>query len=275
MAYTVVESYTHAKTGRDEDNEDRIVTVPGFAAVIDGMTPQDKSLYSGVSPALICTERLSECIGRFAQEISCYDAVTALTDCIADYYREHHIIENVSNHPHKRMGANIILYSDHRKEVWFVGDCQCSIDGVVTTNEKLVDQLMTDMRITILKSYLETRNVEDLYEKDFSTLHIQPFLRQQYHHQNNQTDSPLAYTVIDGFPVIRDQVKVINVKEAKDVILASDGYPVLKEDLAQTEAALAHLLKNDPLCYFLKPNTKGLEKGKDSFDDRAFLRMKV
>ncbi|MCM3706269.1 MULTISPECIES: hypothetical protein [Cytobacillus] len=275
MGYTVLEKFTHAKSGREEDNEDRIVTVPGFAAVIDGMTPQDKTLYSGVSPALICTGLLSGCIARFSPDIKYHEAVTALTDCIGDYYREHEILEEVTVHPHKRMGANMVIYSHHRKEIWFVGDCQCSIDGMIVKNEKLVDRLMTDMRVTILRSYLETKETEELFQKDMSTLHIQPFLKQQYIYQNNQEDSPLAYTVIDGFPVIMNQVKVVDVEHAADLILASDGYPVIKENLADTEAALAHLLQNDPLCYFIHPNTKGLEKGKDSFDDRSFLRMKV
>lgn len=275
MSYLVIEEFTHAKTGQEQDNEDKIVLTNDFAAVIDGMTPQDKTLYAGVSPAQICTELLAECINHFSPDITWSEAVSQLTDCIKWYYREHGILEEVTITPHKRMGANLVIYSHQRKELWFVGDCQSFIGSRHVTNEKLVDKLMTDMRTTIIREYLLTMDEQDLFNKDQSTLDIQPFLQRQFLYQNNPVASPLAYTVIDGFPVIMNQIKVVEVNHATEIVLASDGYPILKESLAETEASLAHVLKNDPLCYKIVPNTKGLEKGKASFDDRSYLRIKI
>lgn len=57
------------------------------------------------------------------------------------------------------------------------------------------------------------------------------------------------------------------------LVLASDGYPVLKETLAESEAVLRELMEKDPLCFRENKGTKGLVKGNDSFDDRTYIRF--
>ena len=59
----------------------------------------------------------------------------------------------------------------------------------------------------------------------------------------------------------------------QEIVLASDGYPFLKPTLANSEAALAHLIATDPQCvrYFIA--TKGLVSGNRSFDDRTYIRF--
>ena len=141
-----------------------------------------------------------------------------------------------------------------------IGDCHCLIDGRHVTNEKLIDHFISEMRSQLIKNYLQNDSVEDLVAFDKSRRDIDPFLRSQYLYQNNRNDSLLSYSVIDGFSINNENIKMATFKNGSTVILASDGYPILKESLDETEAELQALLKNDPLMYDLIKSTKGLKK---------------
>ncbi|MFY4774266.1 hypothetical protein [Metabacillus sp. RGM 3146] len=56
----IEESFTEAKTGMKEDNEDSFVITDSYIAVIDGMTPKDRTLYNGESPAQIAAGLIKE-----------------------------------------------------------------------------------------------------------------------------------------------------------------------------------------------------------------------
>ena len=58
-----------------------------------------------------------------------------------------------------------------------------------------------------------------------------------------------------------------------EVVLATDGYPVLCPTLQATENALAQLLHDDPLLIHHYQATKAHMHGNNSFDDRAYLRV--
>ena len=101
------------------------------------------------------------------------------------------------------------------------------------------------------------------------------------------------YTVIDGFPIYREGVKVVALKtkpvlsgidtyfqeqtkpvsSLNEVVLASDGYPFLKPTLAASEAALAEQIANDPQNIHFFIATKGIVEGNKSFDDRTYIRF--
>ena len=59
------------------------------------------------------------------------------------------------------------------------------------------------------------------------------------------------------------------------VVLASDGYPLLRPTLQQSEQDLDRLLKEDPQCCRLYESTKGLKPGNKSFDDRTYVRFQA
>ena len=91
-----------------------------------------------------------------------------------------------------------------------------------------------------------------------------------------------TYAVIDGFPIYMDGVKVVSLggvlpaspdAHGREIVLASDGYPFLKPTLADSEAALAHLIATDPQCIREFIATKGLVGGNRSFDDRTYVRF--
>jgi glycerophosphoryl diester phosphodiesterase len=68
-------------------------------------------------------------------------------------------------------------------------------------------------------------------------------------------------------------IKTIDVSRAREIVLATDGYPFLKPTLAESEAALRELLRKDPMLVTLYQATKGIMQGNCSFDDRAYLRV--
>ena len=59
------------------------------------------------------------------------------------------------------------------------------------------------------------------------------------------------------------------------VVLASDGYPVLRKTLKECENELDYIRQNDPMCFRLFRSTKGIKQGNASFDDRAFCKFIV
>lgn len=93
----------------------------------------------------------------------------------------------------------------------------------------------------------------------------------------NITDAgnPFRYTVLDGQTVDETTIPVIPVGRADKLILASDGYPLLFDSLAETETYLKDCLQTDPLCIDRHPATKGLTAGNVSFDDRTYLLLDI
>lgn len=269
----IIEQYSLSKSGNSYDNEDVIVSTDDFVAVIDGMTPKEFDLYKGSSSACIVIELAAQEIRKFPASITCEEAVYKLIQCVQQYYRDRQIFEEVAAHPSKRLGASLIVYSRMRKELWMIGDCQGLIDGAPVSNEKLIDHLIADMRSKLIKGYLDRYSVEDLLEHDRSRYDIYPFLINQFEFQNNKHESLLSYAVLDGFPIHKEHIKKIEVPDAKEIVLASDGYPFLKQDRTESERLLNELLEKDPLCYRIYPSTKGLKKGNVSFDDRSFVKI--
>lgn len=80
-------------------------------------------------------------------------------------------------------------------------------------------------------------------------------------------------TPIEEFPI--EMVKVIKVHKNSELVLASDGYPILKGTLNESERELKRLILEDPLCYKENCSTKGVAKGNISFDDRTCVKIIV
>ncbi len=64
-------------------------------------------------------------------------------------------------------------------------------------------------------------------------------------------------------------------ERVSELVMASDGYPVIAETLARSESELARLLGLDPWCVNELAGTKGVLDGQVSFDDRAYLRVRL
>ena len=260
-----------------QTNEDGMIVTPYFAAVIDGATAKSTFTYEGKKTGRLAMELALEAIRNFPKDIDAADAIRRITERIYDFYVQHNLLDELKAEPGKRFTANGVIYSYARNEVWQVGDCQCIIDNLYSSNEKEIDAIMADVRAVVNEvALLGGATMKDLESHDPGREFIYPFLQKQALLQNCPIQGQqFSFSVFDGFPIQMEQVKVFPVGDAKEVVLASDGYPHLYSTLYASECYLADILEKDPLCIRLYKSTKGIQEGNCSFDDRAYLKIRI
>lgn len=271
--------------------EDGMVVTDDFIAVIDGSTSKtpkhlNPDMKNGRYAMMLISEYIRE---ELKADASVDDFCLGVTAYIYNkVYEKLGVEERLKEHPEERLTASAILYSRTRNEVWMVGDCQAIIDGKLYENGKSYEQEIARKRVELIEQGLSPAEAR----KQIEPLLIKAMLSGQ-----NQT-----YTVIDGFPIYREGVKVVSVSvsssvqdsvpasdsvpcsdsasasgtipsSSSEIVLASDGYPFLKPTLAASEAALAEQIANDPQNIRSFIATKGIVEGNKSFDDRTYIRF--
>ena len=277
--------------------EDGMVVTDDFIAVIDGSTSKtpkhlNPDMKNGRYAMMLISEYIRE---ELKTDASVDDFCQGVTAYIYNkVYEKLGVEERLKEHPEERLTASAILYSRTRNEVWMVGDCQAIIDGKLYENGKPYEQEIARKRVELIEQGLSPAEAR----KQIEPLLIEAMLSGQ-----NQT-----YTVIDGFPIYREGVKVVSVSDfcsvqnsvsssdscsvqdtvscsdsvsasdtipssSSEIVLASDGYPFLKPTLAASEAALAEQIANDPQNIHSFIATKGIVEGNKSFDDRTYIRF--
>ena len=273
--------------------EDGMVVTDDFIAVIDGSTSKtpkhlNPDMKNGRYAMMLISEYIREELKADASVDDFCQGVTAYI--YHKVYEKLGVEERLKEHPEERLTASAILYSRTRNEVWMVGDCQAIIDGKLYENGKPYEQEIARKRVELIEQGLSPAEAR----KQIEPLLIEAMLSGQ-----NQT-----YTVIDGFPIYREGVKVVSVSDScsvqdsvsasdsvpcsdsvsasgtisvssSEIVLASDGYPFLKPTLAASEAALAEQIANDPQNIHSFIATKGIVEGNKSFDDRTYIRFSV
>lgn len=248
--------------------EDGLVVTDDFIAVIDGSTSKTpKHLNLEMKNGRYAMMLISEYIRQeLKADALADDFCQGITHYICDkVYKPLGVAERLLQHPEERLAASAILYSRARKEVWMVGDCQALIGGKLYENGKPYEQEIAERRVALIKEGMLPAEARR---------QIEPLLVEAMLSGQNKT-----YTVIDGFPIYREGVKVVPVSSSKtvssssEIVLASDGYPFLKPTLAESEAALANQIANDPQNISCFIATKGLVEGNKSFDDRTYIRF--
>lgn len=244
--------------------EDGMVVTDDFIAVIDGSTSKtpkhlNPDMKNGRYAMMLISEYIQE---ELKADASVDDFCQGVTAYIYNkVYEKLGVEERLKEHPEERLTASAILYSRIRNEVWMVGDCQAIIAGKLYENGKPYEQEIARKRVELIEQGLSPAEAR----KQIEPLLIKAMLSGQ-----NQT-----YTVIDGFPIYREGVKVVSVSDScsvqdsvpasdsvpcsgsvsasgtisvssSEIVLASDGYPFLKPTLAASEAALAEQIANDP-----------------------------
>ena len=271
--------------------EDGMVVTDDFIAVIDGSTSKtpkhlNPDMKNGRYAMMLISEYIRE---ELKADASVDDFCQGVTAYIYNkVYEKLGVEERLKEHPEERLTASAILYSRTRNEVWMVGDCQAIIAGKLYENGKPYEEKIARKRVELIEQGLSPAEAR----KQIEPLLIKAMLSGQ-----NQT-----YTVIDGFPIYREGVKVVSVSDSSsvqdsvpasdsvpcsdsasasdtipssssEIVLASDGYPFLKPTLAASEAALAEQIANDPQNIRSFIATKGIVEGNKSFDDRTYIRF--
>ena len=271
--------------------EDGMVVTDDFIAVIDGSTSKtpkhlNPDMKNGRYAMMLISEYIREELKTDASVDEFCQGVTAYI--YNKVYEKLGVEERLKEHPEERLTASAILYSRTRNEVWMVGDCQAIIAGKLYENGKPYEEKIARKRVELIAQGLSPAEAR----KQIEPLLIKAMLSGQ-----NQT-----YTVIDGFPVYREGVKVVSVSDSSsvqdsvpasdsvpcsdsasasgtisvsssEIVLASDGYPFLEPTLAASEAALAEQIANDPQNIRSFIATKGIVEGNKSFDDRTYIRF--
>jgi len=286
----IIESSIIGKKSQ-EACEDGMVVTDDFIAVIDGSTSKtpkhlNPDMKNGRYAMMLISEYIRE---ELKADASVDDFCQGITTYIYNkVYEKLGVEERLKEHPEERLTASAILYSRTRNEVWMVGDCQAIIDGKLYENGKPYEQEIARKRVELIEQGLSPAEAR----KQIEPLLIKAMLSGQ-----NQT-----YTVIDGFPIYREGVKVVSVSDScsvqdsvpasdsvpcsdsvsasgtisvssSEIVLASDGYPFLKPTLAASEATLAEQIANDPQNIHSFIATKGIVEGNKSFDDRTYIRF--
>lgn len=286
----IIESSIIGKKSQ-EACEDGMVVTDDFIAVIDGSTSKtpkhlNPDLKNGRYAMMLISEYIREELKADASVDEFCQGVTAYI--YNKVYEKLGVEERLKEHPEERLTASAILYSRTRNEVWMVGDCQAIIAGKLYENGKPYEEKIARKRVELIEQGLSPAEAR----KQIEPLLIKAMLSGQ-----NQT-----YTVIDGFPIYREGVKVVSVSasssvqdsvpasdsvpcsdsasasgtipsSSSEIVLASDGYPFLKPTLAASEAALAEQIANDPQNIRSFIATKGIVEGNKSFDDRTYIRF--
>lgn len=271
--------------------EDGMVVTDDFIAVIDGSTSKtpkhlNPDMKNGRYAMMLISEYIREELKADASVDDFCQGVTAFI--YNKVYEKLGVEERLKEHPEERLTASAILYSRTRNEVWMVGDCQAIIAGKLYENGKPYEEKIARKRVELIAQGLSPAEAR----KQIEPLLIKAMLSGQ-----NQT-----YTVIDGFPIYREGVKVVSVSDSSsvqdsvpasdsvpcsdsasasgtisvsssEIVLASDGYPFLEPTLAASEAALAEQIANDPQNIRSFIATKGIVEGNKSFDDRTYIRF--
>ena len=277
--------------------EDGMVVTDDFIAVIDGSTSKtpkhlNPDMKNGRYAMMLISEYIREELKADASVDEFCQGVTAYI--YNKVYEKLGVEERLKEHPEERLTASAILYSRTRNEVWMVGDCQAIIAGKLYENGKPYEEKIARKRVELIEQGLSPAEAR----KQIEPLLIEAMLSGQ-----NQ-----IYTVIDGFPIYREGVKVVSVSDScsvqdsvqdsvpasdsvpcsdsvsasgtifvssSEIVLASDGYPFLEPTLAASEVALAEQIANDPQNIHSFIATKGIVEGNKSFDDRTYIRFSV
>lgn len=275
-----MERSVQSKTGDGQDCqdcEDLIHFSKDFVAVIDGFTSKTDRRWDGQTGGRAAVEIIDKAFNMMPHDCTAREAVELMTRMIQDAYRDFDATDVVKTDPKQRMAAFFAAISLFRRELWVIGDCQALLGGQIVTNRKIVDHVLANVRALKLElEMLKGATIEQLRQNDTGREIIMPLLEEQSRLQNNPAAGDYWYPVVDGFPIPSEGIIVQPIPgNVSHIVLATDGYPVLKDSLKESEDILQEILRKDPLLFREYKSTKGMLKGNASFDDRAFLKIKL
>ncbi|MBR1447293.1 MAG: hypothetical protein IJ588_00915 [Prevotella sp.] len=249
-------------------SEDGIIITPDFIAVVDGSTSKTDRRYSLFNSngryAMLQVEKF---IRKAPKGITCHEFCLGVTRQMRRHYGRR-LIERLAEHPEERLTASAVVFSRVNREIWMIGDCQCLVGGTYYDNPKPYEQELAEQRADIILNSTEPR--EHFLTDDTARQQIIPHMIETMRQQN------VTYSVIDGFPIPEQHVRVITLDfRPWEIVLASDGYPFLCPTLEESEQRLAHQRETDPLNIGRFKATKAFKAGFNSFDDRAYIRFKA
>lgn len=270
----IIESCVCSKYEDQRLCEDGLIIRSDVIAVVDGVTAKSAFKWDGKSSGRYAMEIISKALEERVTTQSPLAFFSALNDALKKAMSQHPEC-SIEDMPR----ASIIAYIADRHEIWSYGDCRCMVGDKYFSHEKKIDIVLSNKRADVIEKRLAASTAYiDLKKYDFGRDSIMEDLKHQFEYENihyfvNGCD--YGYPVLNGRSICEDMITVHKVPKGTVTILASDGYPVLKKTLHDSEAELARIIESDPFCFKEYKCTKGITTGCVSFDDRTYIRFEA
>jgi hypothetical protein len=237
--------------------------------VADGATAKPWDDPRGPDGAALA-EALSVVLAGLPADTTAATAVDSATRLVADLLRANGLA------PGSGSAVSFCVLHTGRRQVWRVGEARVLVDGEVHPPRTSGESVVAAARALVLRQKLAAgAAVAQLAADDPGREAVQELLRSLVG-LRNVPDPRFGYPAVDGRPVPESFIEVIALPEsACEVVLATDGYPEPAATLAEAERLLGARLARDPLMIADPPETKGVRPGAHSFDDRAFVRVRL
>jgi len=290
----ITETYLMSKKGNEDGGEDRLVLGPIYYGVVDGST--DKSGNNWGTPenpkkgGEIAADIIKSTLECKNVDLDLTELVNVLNKKMNNAAEKANInINDVKN----LASASFAVYVHGKNLIYHIGDCNFVFvkeNGELEEhyNEIAIDKLTSELRSRFIMLCYENKVDPFIDGKDIGREYILWILKKQKELENRQFRKnyngkeewifgipyeTMVYKTINGLPT---ELNITPVPEGtKEIILTSDGFKVIKPTLKETLGLLKKQLKDDPHCIGLLKSTNGLRPGNISYDDMAYLRLKI
>jgi hypothetical protein len=270
VAYTLVED---ALCGRDasEPCADFLVLGPWAVGVVDGSSPKPGVSSRGVGGEVVARTVAAE-LESLCEDVTLEEVVTLVSQAAA------RLGDNGALDFGARACATFAVLHAPSRQVWRVGDPTVLVGGkIVPQRPRKGELIVARARALVLRErLLAGASVEQLRAHDLGREAVSELLVGLDRFRNNEEAGDFGYGAIDGGTVPSVFVERFDLPPSEcHVVIATDGYTEVMPSLGETEALLAQRLRADPLLIEEPPQTKGVSLSSRSFDDRAYVHLKV
>lgn len=267
--FRVIESLCATGKESEAKKEDRLVVADDFVAVIDGATSSGP--IGGRPGGIVAAEAVERTIKDLSSDATARDFVDRATAEIAA------AIGDWADETLMRPSAVAAVWSRARNEVWRVGDCHVRIDDRAYPGGKEIDRVGYEFRCAVIRARLrlgltslETERRIPAMEQPF-----RPLVLAQHAFLNLDSDDPLAYGGLAGTYVPDRFIEVMSAADAREIVLATDGFLAPAATLAEGLAEIARVRDNDPLMVELVAGSRPFMPSRDYFDDTTLVRIAI
>jgi hypothetical protein len=136
MPIRVLEQFVRGKQADQSLCEDRLVVTSHFVAVIDGVTSKSAYTWQGESSGVHAGKLIEQVLEKADPAISFDALLDEINHRFQALYATSGLSGHMAAHPIDRLQACLCVYSLGRNELWFVGDCQALVAGVLYAHPK-------------------------------------------------------------------------------------------------------------------------------------------
>jgi hypothetical protein len=256
----------------DAPGDDIVFISDDFLAVIDGATSKDEYT-KAVSGGRRCAESVANALSALPRQSDLEGFLSHANDVINCTEKG---LRPTGGWLFGPPSCSAVVVSAERREIWGIGEGSFRVSAQPHYLLNPLEQVAATVRSIILRAkLLEGVSVRELQTDDPGRKAALPLLRAA-HLFRNRAGTQWGFAALDGSNVPEELIDTWKIPEVEiEGLIASDGYPVLGEDLQSSEGALAELQIKDPLLCTNYLSTKCKQPGEQSFDDRSLIRFKI